>query len=193
MFELTQTLGQERVLDFDMETVAAGFADPAWVPQKITCIAWAWVDDPDNIQSVVTSPIGLYRPKLRAKMLRKFLRELRQATMVTGHNLLRFDLPILNAESIRCGLPKLEPIKVQDTMRITRTKGFKKGQDNVAGLLRTEERKKAMDWQQWEDAYEERGWPEVIDRCESDVRMHIQMRQGMIDRGWLKRPVFWTP
>ena len=32
-----------RVLDFDVETVAAGFADPDWVPQKITCVAWSWV------------------------------------------------------------------------------------------------------------------------------------------------------
>src|SRR6187551_823836 len=34
-----------RILDFDVETVAAGFADPNWVPQKITCVAWSWIGE----------------------------------------------------------------------------------------------------------------------------------------------------
>jgi hypothetical protein len=32
-------------LDFDCETLAAGFADPEWVPNRITAIAWSWVGE----------------------------------------------------------------------------------------------------------------------------------------------------
>jgi len=126
-------------------------------------------------------------------MIKKFLREYQQADIVTGHNILKFDLPVLNAECMRVGLPKLRGVYAQDTMRFPKSKGFKKGMDNVAGLLGTEEHKHAMDWQQWEDAYAEPGWPEVIERCTSDVRMHMQMREKMSDRGWLKGPVYWKP
>jgi hypothetical protein len=34
-----------RILDFDIECVAAGYADPEWVPSHITAIAWSWVDE----------------------------------------------------------------------------------------------------------------------------------------------------
>jgi hypothetical protein len=187
-------IGEERVLDFDMESVAAGFADPEWVPQKITCIAWSWIGS-DQVEYVTCGgSAGLYeKPQLRSAMIRKFLRVFNQATMVTGHNLLRHDLPVLNAECMRLGVDVLEPIRVQDTMRFSKTKGFKKGQDNIAGMLRTYERKKSMDWQQWEDAYAVKGWPEVIERAVSDVTMHKQMRHAMKEAGWLKPSRMWYP
>src|SRR5690349_13816195 len=40
----------KNILDFDVETIAAGFADPDWVPQKITCVAWSWVGE-DTVHS----------------------------------------------------------------------------------------------------------------------------------------------
>lgn len=190
----TKALIEERILDFDLETIAAGFADPEWVPQKITCIAWSWVGS--DVVSVETcgGSAGLYEsPQKRRRLLERFLKDYLEADMVTGHSLLRFDLPILNAECMRLGLPSLGPVRVQDTMRIRRSKGFKKGQDNLAGLVQTHERKLALDWQQWEDAYATPGWPVVRDRARSDVVMHKQLRLAMIERGWLKPPVTWRP
>lgn len=181
-----------RTLDFDLETIAAGFADPQWVPQKITCVAWSWIGS-DEIDSRVCGVEGIYNRDVRRNMLLPFLEALGEADMVTGHNLLRFDLPILNAECMRLDLSTLKPVKVQDTMRFSRTKGFKKGQDNLAGLLQTMERKLSLDWQQWEDAYEESDWGTIRERAVSDVRMHKQMRVKMIKRGWLKNPIMWNP
>ena len=89
----------QRILDFDVETVAAGFADPQWVPQKITCVAWSWIGS-GEITSDDCGPMGLYyEPEKRADMLFTLLVLIAQADMVTGHNLLRFDLPVLNAEA----------------------------------------------------------------------------------------------
>lgn len=196
MFELTEVAPEEaRILDFDMESVAAGFADPAWVPQKITCIAWSWIGE-DEIHHSECGPEGVIGPKAkkrRAKMLKPFLEEIVKATMVTGHNILRHDLPLLNTECMRLGLPKLSAVRAQDTIRVVKTKGFKKGQDNLARLLHAPTEKYAMDWQQWDDAYDEPGWPTVIHRATSDVLMHKQMRATMIERGWLKPPVTWNP
>lgn len=182
------------VLDFDCETIAAGFADPDWVPQKVTCIAWSWIGSDEVRVKTCGGSRGLYEdPNLRRGLLADFLVDYHRADMVTGHNLLRFDLPVLNADIMRLGLPPLGPKLVQDTMRIPRSKGFKKGQDNLAGLVETYERKLALGWQQWEDAYRAPGWPVVMDRARSDVIMHKELRAAMLERGWLKAPRTWHP
>ena len=190
----TKAILDERVLDFDIETVAAGFADPQWVPQKVTCVAWSWVGS-DEVEALTCGgSAGLYeKPERRARMLKRFRRELDKATMVTGHNLLRFDLPVLNADLIRLGLPPLGPVRVQDTIRIVRTKGLKKGLDNLSGMLKTLAKKEAKDWQEWEDAYAVPGWPEVVSRARSDVALHKEVRELMLERGLVKAPVTWRP
>lgn len=181
-----------RVLDFDLETLAAGFADPQWVPQKIMVSAWSWIGE-DIVHSAFCGPMGFFDPVIRAESLVGLLDAIDEADMVTGHNLLRFDLPVLNAECLRMGLSPLEPILVQDTMRLPKTKGFKKGQDNVSELLDVPIKKQAMSWQEWEQAYEEDGWKTAISRCTSDVAAHKIMRATMLDRGWLKTPTMWRP
>lgn len=181
-----------RVLDFDIETVAAGFADPAWVPQKITCVAWSWIGE-ESVHSAICTTGGLYElPKRRAKMLSQLLEVINEADVLTGHNIARFDLPVINAECLRLGLEPIRSALVEDTMRLPRSKGFKKGQDNIGELLGIPLQKKALSWQGWQDAYAEKGWAGVVERCESDVLMHKQMRQQMKDRGWLKKPARWS-
>jgi len=179
------------ILDFDVETVAAGFADPNWVPQKITCVAWSWVGS-DNVQSRICGPVGLFGDStLRAEMLAPLLEAISKADMVTGHNLLRFDLPVINAECLRLGLEPIRKVLVQDTMRFVRSKGFKKGQDNIGELLRLRNQKMSLSWQGWQDAYDEEGWRDIIARAETDVIMHKEMRLGLIERNILKPPVMW--
>lgn len=182
-----------RILDFDIETVAAGFADPDWVPQKITCVAWSWVGT-DLVKSAVCGPHGIFgKPAKRAAMLKPFLVDLRRADVVTGHNLIRFDLPVLHAEIMRLRLPPLEPVVVQDTMRLLRAKGFKKGQDVLGRLYELAEQKLSLNWQDWQNAYDEPGWPTIRERAESDVLMHKQLRLELIALGYLKPSRTWRP
>jgi DNA polymerase elongation subunit (family B) len=180
------------VLDFDVETLAAGFADPAWVPQKVMCVSWSWTDSED-VEVRVCGPMGFFKPELRRSMVAELLEQINRADIVTGHNLIRFDLPILNSECLRLGLPPMKSVAVQDTMRIVKTKGFKKGQDNIGKLLETAEQKLSLDWQGWEEAYEQDGWETIKARCVSDVVMHKQMRLQMLERGWLKKATVWSP
>lgn len=179
------------MLDFDLETVAAGFGDPDWVPQKITCVAWSWVGE-DAVESRVCGPEGIFgNPAARARMLEPLLAAIAEAGMVTGHNLLRFDLPVLNAECMRLGLEPIRLVWVQDTMRISRAKGFKKGQDNLGRLYKVHTEKVTLDWQAWQNAYDEDGWATVRHRCEQDVLMHKQLREGLLERGLLRPVTTW--
>lgn len=180
-----RTLRSLRVLDFDIETVAAGFADPEWVPQKITIIAWSWIGDEKVEVRTRLEGIG--------PLLAAFREVYEEADIVTGHNVIRFDLPILNSEFLRANSRSLGPKLVQDTMKIVKTKGFKKGQDNIGKLLRLSVDKMPLSWQEWQDAYEEDGWQTAIERCASDVIQHKQMRQAMLERDWLKPPTYWRP
>ena len=180
-----------RVLDFDVETIAAGFADPDWVPQKITCVAWSWVGE-DRVESRVCGPMGIFGdPPARARMLAPFLEQVAAADMLTGHNIARFDLPVLNAECMRLDLPPIRDVLVQDTMRLRRSKGFKKGLDNLAVLFKADTQKLALSWQEWQDAYDEDGWQTIRDRCESDVVSHKQVREALIERGLLQDARRW--
>ena len=181
----------ENILDFDMESMAAGFADPAWVPQKITCISWSWIGY-SAVNSVISTQMGFFIPEIRRTMLEQFMAVYEQADVVTGHNLIRHDLPLLNAECLRLGLPQPSSKKVEDTIAFRKTKGLKKGLDNLAKLLKTQEEKQDMDYEAWEQAYEDPTWKLVIDRCESDVRLHKQVREKMIERDWPMKRTVWS-
>ena len=174
-----------RILDWDLECVAAGFGDPNWVPTKVTAIAWSWVGE-DHV-SYATRLDGADH------MFGEFLEAHAQADMTTGHNLLRFDYPTLQADLMRNGFPRLGAMLVQDTIRIVKTKGFKKGQDNLSTLLFNPIQKMPLNWQEWQDAYEESDWRTVVDRVVSDVKGHKILRERMLERGWLRPAVMWKP
>lgn len=175
-----------------METLAAGYADPAWVPDKITCISASWVGE-DEVHTWIAGQTDWWSREGRARtMLRPFWGLLSKADVVTGHNIRRFDLRVFNAEAMRCGVEPIRRIKAEDTMGILRAKGYKKGLDNIAVELGVDGRKKAMSWAEWDLAYEDPSWAEVIERCESDVRLHKQIRVEMNRRGWLKGVTTWV-
>ena len=178
-------LRDAKILDFDIEALAAGYADPAWVPDKITCCAWSWVGS-DKVEATICDKEGFFSRKRRAKMLTPLIAAMNEADILTGHNILRYDLPVIQAECFRLGLPPVGPFLVQDTILMRKTKGFKKGQDNLGKLLDSLQQKESMDWEAWDQAYEEHGWAKVISRCKTDVIQHKQIREEMIARGWLR-------
>ena len=184
--------GKLRILDFDTESLAAGFADPEWVPQKITCCAWSWVGE-DVIHVRATDFAGFFQTERRGRMLKPFLAAVRQADLLTGHNINRHDLGVINAESIRCGFGSLPSLLIQDTMRLPKTKGLKKGQDNLSELFDVPAEKMTLSWQGWDDAYAEPGWPRVKERCRADVAQNKLLRAELLERGLLGEPFRWHP
>ncbi len=184
-------VGQLRILDFDIETVAAGFADPQWVPNRTVVWAYAWVDE--GTVTVDALPVAKFYDKAaRRKFLRPLIEALASAGIWTGHNVTRFDLGVVNSECMLLGLPTLEPKLVQDTIRLPKSKGFKKGQDNLSHALGVKEEKLPLSWAEWEAAYGEADLATVKERCASDVLMHLKMREAMLERGWV-RTAMWRP
>lgn len=186
--------GVLRILDFDIETRAAGYADPEWVPDDVTCYAWSWVGD-EHVECRVSGPAACFGPyRKQREWLRPLRDKLCEADIVTGHNILRFDLRVLNGNFMRFGLDSLPPLRVIDTMRLPRTKGFKKGQDNLGVLLETYLHKLPLNHQEWDQAYRQPGWPIVKERCAGDVAQHKAILEVMRERGWIRGvPVEWRP
>lgn len=169
-----------------MEARATGYGDPRWVPQEITAIAWSWVGD----ERVVCH----LRCEGAPRMLARFRAAYEKATIVTGHNIRKYDLPLVNAEMLRFHLGPLPAKLTQDTLReIPRTTGMKRDQDNLGKFFRTDDQKYAMSWQDWQDAYAESGWAGVRTRVVTDVVQHKQIRAEMAVDGWLKPPRIWRP
>jgi DNA polymerase elongation subunit (family B) len=183
---------EQRILDFDIETLAAGYADPSWVPDKITCAAWGWVGE-KKIE-VACDPYGYFDRDRRREIIRPLLEAISAADIVQGHNIIRFDLRVIQAEAMRLKLPLLGKLRVIDTMRLPKAKGYKKSQDDMAVDLGVSEKKQKMNWQEWDDAYEEGPpWTTVKARAVSDVRQNKALAVEMEKFGWLKGPVIWRP
>lgn len=183
---------RRRILDFDLETVAAGYADPQWVPSTVTAWAASWIDE-DDVACGLLPVAHLYDEGERRNFIRPLLELIEKAGILTGHNIIRFDLVVLSAEVMRLGLPGLKPTLVQDTIRLPKSKGFKKGLDNLGTLLHVPTEKLPLNWQAWSDAYSEPDMATVRDRVTSDVVMHKQVREEMRKRGWLSPPQMWRP
>lgn len=192
MIEAAVTFVAKKILDFDIETVAAGFGDPNWVPNRITAIAWSWVgEDKVEVRTILDYTKSLpgfldYFFMGCRPMLEEFCRAYVQADVITGHNIARFDLWVLNAELMRLRLPLLPVLPKIDTMQIKSAKGFKKGQDVMSDVLEVPAKKKAMNWAEWQKAYATNGWAEIKERCASDVIQHKLLLAKLTDLGYLR-------
>jgi hypothetical protein len=194
---LTIRTTPKRILAFDFEALATGYADPAWVPQVTTVISWSWVGE-DTIETLAVCDYTnsqmphIHRDAQRG-MLSDFLWEYDKADIVSFHNGRRFDQPVLNGMCWWTGLPPIEPKLTTDTIDLGKVKGVKKGQDNIGVVLNTPVHKMSMNHEEWVNAYAERGWTKVRERCETDVVQHKMIRAAMESRGWLPDPKVWRP
>ena len=186
---------ENRVLDFDIETRLIGFHNAG--PRKPQgsepiAIACSWIGEKD-VHSIVLGETGR-EPSVA--MLEWFLEFYDAATMVTGHYLSRFDLPVLNTAMLEWGLPPLQAKLVQDTKTgLIDFEGYSKSQENLSQMLQTAHGKYHMSDADWRRAGRLTlgGQKRGRKRVESDVRQHKQMRRRMIDRGMLNPPVVWSP
>jgi len=199
--ETKGSLPPQRVLVYDLETYATGFADPNWVPQVVTCVAWKWLGEKKRKTYVSAStdyrdlecPMPHLDPVAIDLMLGSFLDALDEADAVVTYNGARFDNPVLNGTRWLTGKPPIAPILTYDLHDFGKTKGVKKGLDNTAVHLGATVEKLALNHAQWQEGYLEPGWATIKARAKSDVVLTEQVFELKKALGWLKAPRLWKP
>jgi len=184
-----QKLRPLRVLDFDLENRPLNYAGEDFTFSEITAIAWQFIGEkPYYVLCLGEVPFRT--------MLLGFVAAYVQADLVTGHNIIKHDLRILNGALLEEGLSPLPPKLVCDTYADLKKKGGVSGsQENLAAMLNVKVGKVPMSQTSWREA--NRLTPEGIEktrrRVVGDVRQHIALRKELLRRDWLRPPRMWQP
>ena len=179
-----------RVLDFDVEARPLHWISGDYVSKEITAIAWAWTDFPEHVSCRL---LGETDPR---EMLLAFCAAYDQADMVTGHFIRGYDLPMVNGALTEYQLPTLSEKLTQDTkIDLVRRQGLSGSQENLGAMLGLLHPKVKMDQAKWRNA--NRLTPEgqqlTRERVIGDVQQHIEMRQRLLELGYLAPPKVWKP
>lgn len=177
-----------RVLDFDIENRPLTYLGSDFTTAEVTAIAWAWTDKPEDVTVHLLGETDL------RFILTEFVAAFQQADMVTGHYIRGHDLPMLNGALMECGFPLLPDKLVQDTKTdLIRLKGLSKSQESLGAMFGLGCQKQSMNQSQWRAANRltKEGLAEVRRRVVGDVQQHIELRQKLLDHGYLNRPCIW--
>lgn len=178
-----------RVLDFDLENRPLNYVSDDFTFSEITAIAWAWIGERQHyVLALGEVP--------RRTMLLGFVAAYVQADLITGHNIIKHDLRILNGALLEEGLSPLPPKMVSDTyLHLKRKGGVSGSQENLAKMLGVRSSKMGMSQTDWREANRltPAGIAKTKRRCVSDVRQHIALRKELLRRNWLRAPSVWHP
>lgn len=177
-----------RILDFDVEARPLHWISGDYVSKEITAMAWAWTDRPDDVTCYL---IGETDPEF---MLRAFLTAYGHADMVTGHFIRGYDLPMVNGALTEYGLPALGDKLSHDTkLDLVRRQGLSGSQENLGTMLGLSHPKVHMDQARWRAANRltAEGLDAVRERVTGDVTQHIELRQRLLDLGYLGPARLW--
>lgn len=177
-----------RVLDFDVEARPLHWIASDYVSKEITAVAWKFIGEPGDAQCYL---LGETDPE---EMLTKFVEAYNEADMVTGHFIRGYDLPLLNGALTEYQLPALSDKLAQDTkIDLVKRSGLSGSQENLGAMLGLKHQKVHMDQQTWRTANRltSEGLKRVRERVVGDVYQHIEMRQRLLDLGYLVPPRIW--
>ena len=164
-----------RTLDFDIENRPLNYAGEDFTFSEITAIAWQFIGE--RTHYVLCLGDVPFRT-----MLLGFVAAYVQADLITGHNIIKHDLRILNGALLEEGLSPLPPKLVCDTYADLKKKGGVSGsQESLAQMLGIRARKTPE------------GIAKTKRRCVGDVKQHIQLRKELLRRDWLRPPRVWSP
>jgi hypothetical protein len=159
-----------------------------YVSKEITAIAWKFISEPGPVSCVL---LGEVEPR---EMLRLFVEAFNAADMVSGHYIRGYDLPTINGALTEYQLPPLSDKLVQDTKTdLIPSAGLSKSQENLGATLGLTHPKVQMNQAYWRDA--NRLTPEGIartrERVIGDVLQNIELRQRLLELGYLTPPKVW--
>lgn len=177
------------ILDFDIENRPLSY----WVPDRptseITSIAWSFAGSDE----VTVRLLGRDDP---IETLLLFHQAWQRAEMVTGHYILRHDIPIIQAHMMEYNLVPLGEKLVHDTkVHMIKKQDQPATQEYLSEMLNIVYPKVHMTQHDWREA--NRLTPEGLAKTErrvmGDVLQHKQLRLAMIRSGMLHPPKLWRP
>ena len=179
-----------RILDFDVEARPLHWISGDYVSKEITTMAWAWVGEAATI-APVCYVLGEDQPEM---MLQAFTEAYNRADLVTGHYIRGYDLPMINGALTEYLMPTLSDKMTQDTkLDFVRRQGLSNSQENIGAMLDLQHPKVHMNQRRWRTAnrLEPEGLVLAKERCIGDVLQHIEMRQRLLELGYLGPPKLW--
>jgi hypothetical protein len=182
-------LSPARILDFDIENRPLSYWCPDRPSAEITAIAWSWIGT-QRIHCVLLGESTL------EEMLGRFMEEYNFADIVTGHYILRHDLPIVNGALLELGLPTMQQKMVSDTKcHLVKRADLPVSQEALAAYLGVTAPKIQMTQADWREANRltPKGLKKTRVRVTADVRQNKEMREKLIERRLLHGPEVWTP
>ena len=187
-------LRAQRVMDFDIEARPLGWYGGDWVHKEPTAIAWGWIEK----GKLVDPQVWLLTRKKRSggRMLKAFRKAYDEADIVTGHYIRGYDLPVLQSAYMEYELPLLGAKMTHDTKGdLLKSQGHSKSQENLAAELGIDAVKVKMTTADWRSAnrLEPEGLDKAVARVMGDIIQHAEMREAMLQRGWLRPPRVWLP
>lgn len=178
-----------KILDCDIENRPLSYLGPDYTTGEVTAIAAGWAHE----KRVFCWALGEVTTK---EMLSAFRQLYDEADIVTGHYILKHDLPILNASMVEFNLGPLSPKRVSDTkIHSTKTRYLSMSQESLCEMFGISLDKYHMTQPKWREANRltQRGIRETRKRVIGDVRQHRELRREMVERGLLKSPTIWRP
>ncbi len=185
-----------RVLDFDIENRPLSYLGQDFTTPDVTAIASCWDGEPSSMLVMNLGTDGKYWQRDATRMLLGFKARYDHADVVTCHNPIRHDLPIINGALIELGLEPLGSKLVSDTYgALMKLKGPSKSQENLSELFGIPEPKAHMNTPMWREANRMtvEGVSLTRQRVEADVVQHMALRRELIQRGLLGPPKKWCP
>lgn len=190
MFDI-HTNRTQGVLHFDCEARPLSFWQPDQPTTEITAISSAFADDIEG--TLHTCLLGECEPR---EMLEYFVTRYNEASVVTAHYGIKYDLPLINGALIEYGMSPLSEKMVSDTKQdLVKYQFIPKTQEHLSQMMGTLNAKEYMTQQDWRTANRltPEGLAETKRRVEGDVRQHYELRTELIKRGLLRAPRLWRP
>jgi DNA polymerase elongation subunit (family B) len=169
-----------------------------FVTKQITAIAWKYVGERGRTEWRLIGESFDTRRVMdeEVALLEDFREAYDAADIVTGHYIRGFDLPVVNARMMRHGLPRLGTKLAQCTKGdFAKGHGLSKSQENLGAMFEMRHPKVGMNTTKWEvaNALMPEGLEATRKRVVGDVLQHIELRQTMLDLGYLGAPRPWSP
>lgn len=186
-----------KILDFDIETRRIGFHSAGmFAPDGCEPIAIGWSFIGEGGVSVETRVMNRVWSKSALKgMVQPLFRAMREADLVTGHYIRKFDLPILAGVAMELGLTMPEVQVIDTKVDLKKVAGLSQSQENLSLMLGVEAEKFPMADNDWREGARltRKGLDEAQVRVEKDVRQHMKLYEALVEEERLHAPSPWRP